>query len=71
MQGAPIHTTLSKEGVGTAEGDRRSAEARAEDQVNILISEITVESSYLRTKRSKLRSPGRVQASIYTRPEAI
>ena len=25
-------------------------------------------SSYLRTKRSKLRSPGRVQATIYTRP---
>ena len=54
-----------------AEGDRRSTKAKAEDQVNILISEVTVESSYLRTKRSKLRSPGRVQASIYTRPEAI
>ena len=46
--------------MGTAEGDRRSVNARAEDQVNILISTVTVESSYLRTKRSKLRSPGRV-----------
>ena len=60
MQGAQIHTTLSKEEVGTAEGDRRSTEARAEDQVNIQYYRRTVESSYLRTKRSKLRSPGRV-----------
>ena len=42
--------------MGTAEGNRRNAKARAEDQVDILISEVTVESSYLRTKRSKLRS---------------
>ena len=58
---------VSDDNVGDGELKRNCVDKLRTKLLLNIYKEIQM-SSYLRTKRSKLRSPGRVQAGIYTRP---